>query len=230
MNPAHRDRIAFMRICSGVFKKGMTVYHMQGGKPVKLAQPQQFLAQERTIVEEAYPGDIIGIFDPGIFGIGDSLSDEKLKIQFEDFPVFPPEIFARVQPKDSLKRKQFEKGIVQLAQEGAIQVFRQKDLGIESFIVGVVGSLQLEVLEYRLLNEYSAQLLMNQLGYSVARWVYAENEKDIENLKSLDNAVLVYDKKDRPVILVNNEWALNWILDRNPNLQFLTVPSDVAKI
>ena len=230
MNPAHRDRIAFMRICSGVFKKGMTVYHMQGGKPVKLAQPQQFLAQERTIVEEAYPGDIIGIFDPGIFGIGDSLSDEKLKIQFEDFPVFPPEIFARVQPKDSLKRKQFEKGIVQLAQEGAIQVFRQKDLGIESFIVGVVGSLQLEVLEYRLLNEYSAQLLMNQLGYSVARWVYAENEKDIENLKGLDNGMLVYDKKDRPVILVNNEWALNWILDRNPNLQFLTVPSDVAKI
>ena len=225
-----RDRIAFMRICSGVFKKGMTVYHMQGGKPVKLAQPQQFLAQERTIVEEAYPGDIIGIFDPGIFGIGDSLSDEKLKIQFEDFPVFPPEIFARVQPKDSLKRKQFEKGIVQLAQEGAIQVFRQKDLGIESFIVGVVGSLQLEVLEYRLLNEYSAQLLMNQLGYSVARWVYAENEKDIENLKGLDNGMLVYDKKDRPVILVNNEWALNWILDRNPNLQFLTVPSDVAKI
>ena len=175
-------------------------------------------------------GDIIGIFDPGIFGIGDSLSDEKLKIQFEDFPVFPPEIFARVQPKDSLKRKQFEKGIVQLAQEGAIQVFRQKDLGIESFIVGVVGSLQLEVLEYRLLNEYSAQLLMNQLGYSVARWVYAENEKDIENLKGLDNGMLVYDKKDRPVILVNNEWALNWILDRNPNLQFLTVPSDVAKI
>lgn len=230
MNPAHRDRIAFMRICSGVFKKGMTVYHMQGGKPVKLAQPQQFLAQERTIVEEAYPGDIIGIFDQGIFGIGDSLSDEKLKIQFEDFPVFPPEIFARVQPKDSLKRKQFEKGIVQLAQEGAIQVFRQKDLGIESFIVGVVGSLQLEVLEYRLLNEYSAQLLMNQLGYSVARWVYAENEKDIENLKGLDNGMLVYDKKDRPVILVNNEWALNWILDRNPNLQFLTVPSDVAKI
>ena len=100
-----------------------------------------------------------------LFGIGDSLSDEKLKIQFEDFPVFPPEIFARVQPKDSLKRKQFEKGIIQLAQEGAIQVFRQKDLGIESFIVGVVGSLQLEVLEYRLLNEYSAQLLMNQLGY-----------------------------------------------------------------
>ena len=230
MNPAHRDRIAFMRICSGVFEKGMSVYHKQGGKVVKLSQPQQFLAQERTIVEKAYPGDIIGVFDPGIFGIGDSLSDEKMKVQFEDFPVFPPEIFARVQPKDSLKRKQFVKGITQLAQEGAIQVFEQKDIGIESFIVGVVGVLQLEVLEYRLINEYSAQLLMNQLAYTVARWVYAEDKKLIDNIKGLDSGMLVYDQKDRPVILVNNEWSLNWILERNPGIQFLTVPSDVAKI
>ncbi|WP_293812393.1 peptide chain release factor 3 [uncultured Phascolarctobacterium sp.] len=230
MNPAHRDRISFMRICSGVFDKGMSVYHKQSGKMVKLAQPQQFLAQERTIVEKAYPGDIIGVFDPGIFGIGDSLSDNSLKLQFEDFPVFPPEIFARVQPKDSLKRKQFEKGIIQLSQEGAIQVFRQEGVGLESYIVGVVGVLQLEVLEYRLLNEYSAKLLMNQLPYSVARWVYAEDKKLIENIKGLDNGMLVYDKKDRPVILVNNEWSLNWILERNPGIQFLTVPADVEKI
>ena len=196
MNPAHRDRISFMR----------------------------------TIVEKAYPGDIIGVFDPGIFGIGDSLSDASQKLQFEDFPVFPPEIFARVQPKDSLKRKQFEKGIIQLSQEGAIQVFRQEGVGLESYIVGVVGVLQLEVLEYRLLNEYSSVLLMNQLPYSVARWVYAEDKKLIENIKGLDNGMLVYDKKDRPVILVNNEWSLNWILDRNPGIQFLTVPADVEKI
>ena len=230
MNPAHRDRISFMRICSGVFDKGMSVYHKQSNKVIKLAQPQQFLAQERTIVEQAYPGDIIGVFDPGIFGIGDSLSDSKLKVQFEDFPVFPPEIFARVQPKDSMKRKQFEKGIIQLAQEGAIQVFQQKGVGLESYIVGVVGVLQLEVLEYRLNNEYSAQLLMNQLPYSVARWVYAEDKKLIDNIKGLDNGMLVYDTKERPVILVNNEWSLNWILDRNPGIQFLTVPADVEKI
>ena len=230
MNPAHRDRISFMRICSGKFEKGMTVYHKQSGKPIKLAMPQQFMAQERTIVEEAYPGDIIGVFDPGIFGIGDSLSDNSLKLQFEDFPVFPPEIFARVQPKDSLKRKQFEKGIIQLSQEGAIQVFKQEGVGMESYVVGVVGVLQLEVLEYRLKNEYSAQLLMNQLPYSVARWVYADSKDKVENLKGLDNGMLVYDKKDRPVILVNNEWALNWILDRNPGIEFLTVPADVEKI
>jgi peptide chain release factor 3 len=230
MNPAHRDRISFMRICSGIFEKGMMVYHLQSNKLIKLAQPQQFMAQERTIVEKAYPGDIIGVFDPGIFGIGDSLSDEKLKLQFEDFPVFPPEIFARVQPKDSLKRKQFEKGILQLSQEGAIQVFQQKDIGVESFVVGVVGSLQLEVLDYRLQNEYSAQLMLNQLSYTVARWVAAETPEQIEAIKGLDNGMLVYDKKDRPVILVNNEWALNWILERNPGLAFLSVPPDAAKV
>lgn len=230
MNPSHRDRIAFMRICSGVFDKGMSVYHTQSGKMVKLAQPQQFLAQERTIVEKAYPGDIIGLFDPGIFGIGDSLSDEKLKLTFEDFPVFPPEIFARVQPRDSLKRKQFEKGILQLSQEGAIQIFNQKHVGLESFVVGVVGQLQLEVLEYRLQNEYNAQLIMTALPFTVARWVYAEDPRAIEGLRGLDNGMLVYDKNDRPVILVNNEWALNWILQRNQGLEFLTVPPDKARV
>ena len=230
MNPAHRDRISFMRICSGTFTKGMSVYHMQGKKLIKLAQPQQFLAQERTIIEEAYPGDIIGVFDPGIFSIGDTVCDESLKIQFEDMPVFPPEIFARVQPKNSLKRKQFTKGVMQLAQEGAIQVFEQRDIGIESFVVGVVGSLQLEVLEYRLLNEYSAPLMMNQLPYSVARWVYADDPKKVESLKGLDNGMLVYDKENRPVILVSNEWSLGWIQERNPGVEFLLVPSEAKKI
>ena len=161
---------------------------------------------------------------------GDSLSDEKLKLRFEDFPVFPAEIFARVQPKDSLKRKQFEKGILQLSQDGAVQVFTQKHVGLESFMVGVVGQLQLEVLEYRLKNEYNAQLVMTQLPFTVARWVYADKLEDIEKLRGLDNGMLVYDKKDRPVILVNNEWALNWILQRNPGLEFLVVPSDKARV
>ena len=230
MNPAHRDRISFMRICSGIFDKGMSVYHVQSKKVIKLSQPQQFLAQERTIVEKAYPGDIIGVFDPGIFSIGDTICDENMKIQFEDFPVFPPEIFARVQPKDSMKRKQFEKGITQLAQEGAIQVFKEKGMGMESFVIGVVGVLQLEVLEYRLLNEYGAKLLMNQLGYTVARWIYTEDKKLIENIKGLDNGMLVYDEENRPVVLVNNEWSLNWILERNPGIKFVLVPAEATVI
>jgi peptide chain release factor 3 len=146
MNPAHRDRIAFMRICSGKFEKGMEVFHVQEGKMVKLAQPQQFLAQERAIIEEAYPGDIIGVFDPGIFNIGDTLCEGQPYFKFEGIPVFPPEHFARVHTIDSMKRKQFIKGISQLAEEGAIQVFKQVDIGREELIIGVVGVLQFEVL------------------------------------------------------------------------------------
>ncbi len=228
MNPAHRDRISFLRIVSGIFTKGMTVEHAASGKPVKLAQPQQFMAQERVSVEEAYPGDIIGVFDPGIFSIGDTLRESGQKFFFEDFPVFPPEIFAKVQPKDSLKRKQFEKGIIQLSQEGAIQVFKQKDLGVESYIVGVVGELQLEVLEYRLKAEYNTQLLSQRLPYTLARWVYGAEK--IKELKGLDNGLLVYDKASRPVVLVNNQWALNWLTERNEGLQFEPVPTEAEKI
>lgn len=230
MNPAHRDRISFMRICSGAFKKGMSVFHTQENKLIKLSQPQQFLAQERTIIDSAYPGDIIGVFDPGIFSIGDTVCAENLKIQFEDMPVFPPEIFARVQPKNSLKRKQFTKGILQLAQEGAIQVFEQRDIGLESYIVGVVGTLQLEVLEYRLLNEYSAELLINRLPYTVARWLNCADKEAIKNIKGLDNGMLVYDKKERPLILINSEWNLGWIQERNPEIEFLTVPGDAKHV
>lgn len=229
MNPAHRDRIAFMRICSGKFEKGQPLYHMQTAKEVKLSQPQQFMAQERTIVEDAYPGDIIGIFDPGIFSIGDTICTEKNKMQFEDFPVFPPEQFALVQPKDSMKRKQFVKGMSQLAQEGAIQVFRQTDSSSETFIVGTVGTLQLEVLDYRLKNEYGTQLSINNLPYSLSRWIVGD-KTDLTNVKGIDNAMLLVDTKERPVILVNNEWSLNWIVERNPKLTFLSVPTDARKI
>lgn len=229
MNPAHRDRIAFFRICSGVFNKGMSVYHLQEKKAIKLSQPQQFLAQERSIVETAYPGDVIGIFDPGIFSIGDTLCSEKNIIQFEDFPVFPPELFARVQPKDTMKRKQFSKGMEQLGQEGAIQIFSQPDIGVESYVVGVVGSLQLEVLVYRLLNEYGVELSITNLSYSLARWLVGD-KKDLSNIKGHDNGMLVVDIKGRPVILVNSEWNLDWIIERNPNVNFLEVPSNEVQI
>ena len=230
MNKAHRDRIAFMRICSGKFTAGIEANHVQGGKKIRLSQPQQMMAQERHIVEEAYAGDIIGVFDPGIFSIGDTICSSNKKFMFDGIPTFAPDHFARVRQIDTMKRKQFIKGISQIAQEGAIQIFQEYNTGMEEIIVGVVGVLQLEVLEYRLINEYSAQLLMNQLAYTVARWVYAEDKKLIDNIKGLDSGMLVYDQKDRPVILVNNEWSLNWILERNPGIQFLTVPSDVAKI
>lgn len=229
MNPAHRDRLAFIRICSGKFERGMNVFHVQTGKEIKLAQPQQFLAQERTIIEEAYPGDVIGLFDPGVFGIGDTLTQPGEDFTFQDFPVFPPEQFAKVQAKDTMKRKQFVKGMTQLTQEGAVQVFRQPDSAVEAFVIGVVGTLQFEVLEYRLKNEYGVDLLIDRMPYGVARWIVGE-EADVRGIKGTDNGLLIVDIKDRPVLLLNNEWALRWVEERNPDLRFLAVPEDARRV
>lgn len=228
MNPAHRDRLAFIRICSGKFTRGMAVFHEKSGKVLKLSQPQQFLAQDRTIIDEAYPGDIVGLFDPGIFGIGDTLCEQGQLFTFEDFPVFPPEQFARVQAKDTMKRKQFVKGITQLTQEGAVQLFRQADAGLESYIVGTVGSLQFDVLEYRLKNEYGVDILMNHLPYELARWMEGDDIKP-KSLRGADRGMFVYDVKERPVLLVANEWALRWVADNNTEIKFLITPSDQVR-
>lgn len=227
MNPAHRDRLAFIRICSGKFTRGMSVYHTKSDKMIKLSQPQQFLAQERTIIDEAYPGDIVGLFDPGIFGIGDTLCTQGRKFDFADFPVFPPEQFARVQAKDTMKRKQFVKGIMQLTQEGAVQLFRQAGAGLESYIVGTVGSLQFEVLEYRLKNEYGVDILMQMQPYEVARWLDGGDAPVTPgSIRGAERGMFVYDTKERPVLLVTNEWALGWIAENNPGIQLLPVPPD----
>ena len=226
MNPAHRDRLAFIRICSGKFERNMNVWHERSGKMLKLAQPQQFLAQDRQIIDTAYPGDIVGLFDPGVFGIGDTICDEGHKFKFADFPVFPPEKFARVSAKDTMKRKQFVKGIEQLTQEGAIQLFQQAGAGTESYIVGTVGTLQFEVLEYRLKNEYNVDIVMNMQPYEVARWLTFEDEREVtpESLKGADRGMFVYDRHNNPVLLVNNEWALGWIRDNNPQLELHPAP------
>jgi len=216
MNPNHRDRIAFMRICSGMFEKGMQVMHSGTGKPVRLAQPQQFMAQEREIVDSAYPGDIIGLFDPGIFKIGDTLSDDS-NLRFTGIPSFPAEHFARIAAKDTMKRKQFLKGITQLAEEGAVQIFKQVDIGLEEFIVGAVGVLQFEVLEYRLKNEYSVDLKLQQLPHRFARWIESING-DPKNLNVTSSTMLVQDHLERPVLLFENEWSIRWAEDKNKGL------------
>lgn len=223
MNPAHRDRLAFARICSGKFTKGATVFHMESGKPIKLAQPQQFMAQERVIVEEAYPGDIIGLFDPGIFGIGDTLCSEKKKFRFEAFPVFPPEQFARVQPKDTMKRKQFIKGVTELTQEGAVQLFQQIDSGFESFIIGVVGTLQFEVFEHRLRNEYNVEIELQHLPYITARWLKGDGITAKSKL-DLQGDILLEDNFGLPVALFRSEWSLRQATEKNKNIEFLLAP------
>ena len=204
----------------------MQVWHAPSDKLIKLAQPQQFLAQDRQIIDEAFPGDIVGLFDPGIFGIGDTLTDPAHKFTFEDFPIFPPEKFARVQAKDTLKRKQFVKGIEQLTQEGAVQLFNQVGAGTESFIVGTVGTLQFEVLQYRLKSEYGVDVLLTMLPFEVARWLRAEDGRQItpSTLRGADRGMFVLDRDAQPVLLVENEWALGWIKDNNPKLILNPVP------
>jgi len=224
MNPAHRDRIAFMRICSGRFYKGMEVNHAQQKKMVKLSQPQQFMAQERTIVEEAFAGDIIGVFDPGIFKIGDTLCEGNSDLKFEGIPIFPAEHFARVMSADTMKRKQFLKGINQLSEEGAIQVFKQVDIGIEALIIGTVGVLQFEVLEYRLKNEYGVDIKMQHLPYKHARWI-ENSDIDPRKLTLTSSTMIVQDENERYVLLFENEWSIRWAEEKNKDL----VLYDIAK-
>ncbi|MFD1886872.1 peptide chain release factor 3 [Paenibacillus wenxiniae] len=215
MNPAHRDRIAFLRIVSGKFERGMSVKHVRVGKDIKLAQPQQFLAQDRDIVEDAYPGDIIGLFDPGIFRIGDSLSQGS-SIVFDELPTFSPEIFAKVTAKNALKYKQYQKGIDQLTEEGTIQVFNA--VSFDDTILGVVGQLQFEVFEYRMKNEYGVDVQLQRMPFQFARWVVAEN---LDPSKFRINSTLVKDKKGNFVVLFENEYAMRTAMEKNPDAQFL---------
>ena len=218
MNKAHRDRIAFMRICSGRFEKGMEVLHVQGGRKMKLSQPQQMMAQSREIIEEAYAGDIIGVFDPGIFSIGDTVCSPSMKAKFEGIPTFAPELFCRVHQKDTMKRKQFVKGTTQIAQEGAIQIFQDINSGMEEVIVGVVGTLQFDVFKYRMENEYNVEIRMENLPYQYIRWI--ENEEiDLKSLNLTSDTRKVQDMKGRYLLLFANEWSIRWAEDHNPTLE-----------
>lgn len=216
MNPAHRDRVAFLRICSGKFERGMTVRHVRAGKEIKLSQPQQFLAQDRDIVEEAYPGDIIGLFDPGIFRIGDSLSQGQ-DIVFDELPTFSPELFSKVSIKNALKQKQFLKGIDQLTEEGTIQVFRTTS-GFDEMILGVVGQLQFEVMEYRMRAEYGVDIVLQRLPYQFARWVV---DDQVDPGKFRVNSLLVKDKNENYVALFENEYAMRSAMEKMPTVKFL---------
>ena len=219
MNKAHRDRIAFMRICSGKFEAGMEAHHVQGGKKIKLSQPQQMMADERHIVEEAYAGDIIGVFDPGIFSIGDTICKSPKKFQFAGIPTFAPEHFARVRQIDTMKRKQFMKGVSQIAQEGAIQIFQEFNTGMEEIIVGVVGVLQFEVLQYRLENEYNVEIKLEPLPYEHIRWIENPDEVDVSRIVGTSDMKKIKDLKGNPLLIFTNSWSVNMVLERNEGLK-----------
>jgi len=218
MNKAYRDRIAFMRICSGKFERDKEYFHVQQGKGLRLAQPQQLMASDRAIIDEAYAGDIIGVFDPGIFSIGDTICEKGMNVCFEGIPTFAPEHFAGVERVDTMKRKQFDKGIQQIAQEGAIQIFHEPYTGVEEVIVGVVGVLQFEVLEYRLKTEYGVDIRRRPMPFEHVRWVVNEDIK-INQLNLTSDTKWVQDFKGNNLLLFTSDWCIRWALDKNPGLE-----------
>ena len=218
MNKAHRDRIAFMRVCSGKFQRESEVFHMQSGKKLRLSQPQQMLAAEREIIDEAYAGDIIGVFDPGLFAIGDTVTVPGKKFRYSGIPTFEPEHFMRVSPMDTMKRKQFIKGTEQIAQEGAIQIFKIPFAGMEEVIVGVVGTLQFDVFQYRMRSEYGVELRMAGLPYDHLRRI-AASPVEPKDLTLCADAALLEDFRGRSLIAYSGEWPVGYLLKHNPGLE-----------
>jgi peptide chain release factor 3 len=218
MDPKHRDRIAFVRVCSGRFEAGMQVKHVRTGKQVRLSAPTQFLARDRTLIEEAWPGDVIGIHDRGSLRIGDTLSADG-DLEFQDIPRFSPEHFARIRIGDPLRRKQLDTGLAQLSEEGAAQVFYQESIAGPAPIVGAVGMLQFDVLLHRLQHEYGVAAKLEFLPYKHARWVEGPDDA-IERVTNGIGRALVYDSKERPLVLFESEWALRTAVEKETSVRF----------
>ncbi len=218
MDPKHRDRLAFIRVCSGEFSRELSVTHARLDKSIRLTNPQQMMAQDREAVERAYPGDIIGVFDPGHFRIGDTVCEGK-PFSFQGIPTFPPEHFAVVRLRAVEKRKQLQKGLEQLSQEGAIQVFRQKGLLDKDPLVGAVGRLQFDVLKARLESEYGVQLELTSLPFDRARWVEG-SEAELKKLERGELATLVEDRDGLPMVLIRDEFSEHHLRSRHENVKF----------
>jgi peptide chain release factor 3 len=218
MDPAHRDRIAFLRICSGKFTRGMKVRHHRIGKDVNLSNATIFMAQDRTNVEEAYPGDIIGIHNHGTIKVGDTFTDKE-PLKFTGIPSFAPEHFRRVRLKNPLKAKQLQKGLLQLSEEGAVQVFRP--LFGSDYILGAVGVLQFDVTMARLKDEYGVDAVYEGVDYATARWVACEDRKKREEFEKKNQTNLAWDAEDNLTYLAPSEWRLNYVAEQWPGVAFL---------
>ncbi|MEO1401138.1 MAG: peptide chain release factor 3 [Cyanobacteria bacterium J06635_1] len=217
MDPRHRDRIAFIRVCSGKFEKDMVVNHARSGKNVRLSHPQKLFGQGRQSLDAAYPGDVIGLNNPGAFAIGDTIYQGK-KLEYEGIPFFSPELFAYLKNPNPSKFKQFRKGVAELREEGAVQIMYSADESKRDPILAAVGQLQFEVVQFRLKNEYNVDALVDMLPYSVARWVSGGWEA-LEKAGRLFNTVTVKDSYGRPVLLFRNEWNCQQVEGEHPELQ-----------
>jgi peptide chain release factor 3 len=222
MDPKHRDRVAFIRVCTGKFEKDMIVSHARTGKTVRLSRPQKLFAQDRESIEEAYPGDVIGLNNPGVFAIGDTIYTGGKKLEYEGIPCFSPELFAFLRNPNPSKFKQFQKGVKELQEEGAVQIMYSADEAKRDPILAAVGQLQFEVVQFRMKNEYGVETTLEPLGYSVARWVL--NGWDaLDKVGRLFNTLTIKDLWNRPVLLFKNEWNVNQLLQDHPSLKLSAI-------
>jgi peptide chain release factor 3 len=216
MDPKHRDRIAFLRIVSGCYEAGSMVNHSRLGREIKLTQPQQFFAQERTGAEQAFAGDIVGIYDPGLFAIGDTLTEDR-KFEFEGIPQFAPEHFAVVRTNSALKRKQLIKGLVQLCQEGTVQMFVDESRAASDPVLAAVGVLQFDVLLFRLQNEYNVDCMLDNLPFKFARWTNADEEQ-IRDAKDKADVTVVRDMQGNSLFLFKSDFAIRYFEENFPKV------------
>ena len=217
LDPKHRDRIAFLRVCSGKFERNKYFHHVRLDKDVRFSNPYTFLARDKDVIEAAFPGDVVGLFDTGNFKIGDTLTEGE-NFYFTGIPSFSPEIFKEVQNKDPMKTKQLEKGLLQLTDEGVAQLFTQ--FGGNKKIIGCVGELQFEVIQYRLLHEYGASVQLNSLPFYKACWLTSKDPKKLQDFIRFKQANIAEDKDGYIVYLAQSEWFLNTERVNNPDIEF----------
>jgi peptide chain release factor 3 len=229
MDRAHRDRVAFVRICSGRLSRGMKAHHVRTGRDVRLANPTQFLARARSVVEDGFAGDVVGIHDPGTFEIGDTLTGGS-RFAFEGIPSFAPEHFCRLVLADPMRRKQFAAGLDQLAQEGTVQLYRPPAGRSGDLVLGALGQLQFEVVKYRLEKEYGVEVRREAVPYQLARWVTRADGRplDLDELSGAIEALVVLDVRDRVVALFDREWALRTAEKLHPELRFAEAATGVV--
>jgi len=228
MDPKHRDRVAFVRVCSGRFKKDMTVHHARTGKQIRLSRPQKIFGQDRAVVDDAYPGDVIGLNNPGMFSIGDTLFIGP-RVEFEGIPCFSPEIFSWLRNPNPSAFKNFRKGVNELREEGAVQILYDKDQSKRDPILAAVGQLQLEVVQHRLASEYGVETRLEPMGYQVARWVKG-GWPALEEVGRIFNCKTVQDAWLRPVLLFKNEWNLNQLKEDHPEMELNSVAPVVSGV
>src|SRR5580765_7713570 len=223
MDPRHRDRLAFVRVCSGRFERDMTVTHTRTGKKVRLSSSHKLFGRDRETIDQAFPGDVVGLVGHGEFRIGDTLAEDS-SLVYHEIPRFTPECFAWLHSASTAQFKRFREGLEQLLQEGVVQSFLLKDSSQRVPLLGAVGPLQFEVVQYRMQTEYGAESRLEQGQWKVIRWLAMENGASFDESTLPTGARMAFDSGNKPVILFQDQWSCDFFAQRNPKIQLSTLP------